>query len=76
MAEAQNGRLSYQSLGGAGLAPAAGGGSTPSAPASGIAGSAAPGDAGSNASIGLAIAALTPLLGIMGKTVKDALDKD
>lgn len=77
VAEAQNGRLSYQSLGAAGFAAAASGGGAPFAPASGgSTGSAAPPAASSNTGIGLAIAALTPLLGIMGKTVKDALDKD
>lgn len=77
VAEAQNGRLSYQSLGGAGFAPAAGG--APAVTTSGGAGGAIPagaGDGGSNTGIGLAIAALTPLAGIMGKAVKDTLDKD
>lgn len=77
VAEAQNGRLSYQSLGGAGFAPAAGG--APAITTSGGAGGAVPagaGDSGGNTGIGLAIAALTPLAGIMGKAVKDALDKN
>jgi WXG100 family type VII secretion target len=75
VAEAQNGRLSYQSLGGGGFA-AASGGSTPYAAVSGGgAGAAAPAAASSSAGIGLAIAALTPMLGIMGKAAKDALEK-
>lgn len=77
VAEAQNGRLSYQSLGGAGFAPAAGGAPAPAA--SSGAGGTVPSGTGSGSSstgIGLAIAALTPLAGIMGKAVKDALDND
>ena len=74
VAEAQNGRLSYQSLGGAGLAPAADG--APAATAVGGSSGAVPAVSDKGGSgIGLVIAALTPLAGIMGKAVKDALDK-
>ena len=74
--EAQKGRLSYQSLNVSASAPGA---STPAPAVSGGTGNAAPapsGSTGSSAGIGLAVAALTPLLGIMGKTVKDLLSDD
>ena len=74
--EAQKGRLSYQSLNVGTAAPSA---ATPAPVIGGGAGNAAPappGNSGSTASIGVAIAALTPLLGVMGKTVKDLLSDD
>ena len=74
--EAQKGRLSYQSLNVGASAPAAG---APAPAVSGGTGNAAPapsGSTGNSAGIGLAIAALTPLLGIMGKSVKDLLSDD
>jgi len=74
--EAQKGRLSYQSLNVAANAPAAG---TPAPITTGGTGNTAPAPTGSTengAGIGLAVAALTPLMGIMGKTVKDLLSDD
>lgn len=74
--EAQKGRLSYQSLNVAASAPAP---NAPSPVIRGGTGNAAPtpsGNSGNSAGIGLAVAGLTPLLGVMGKTVKDLLSDD
>ena len=75
-ADAQAGRLSYQSLN-VGTAAATAVNSVPVS--SGGGGNAAPssaGSGGSGASIGAAAAALLPLLGVMGKTAKDLLSDD
>jgi WXG100 family type VII secretion target len=74
--EAEKGRLSYQSLNVGSAAPAA---NTPSPVVTGATGGTAPTSSeksGSGTGIGLAVAALTPMLGIMGKTVKDLLSDD
>ncbi len=77
VAEAQNGRVSYQSLGAAAFGSAANAASVPAASgAARGAASASSGDASGSAGIGLAVAALAPLLGIMGKSVKDVLGKE
>ena len=76
MTEVDKGRLSYQSLNVGSAAPAA---SAPSPVITGGTGGTAPTSpekSGSSAGIGLAVAALTPMLGIMGKTIKDLLSDD
>ena len=75
--EAANGRLSYQSLNVGAAAPASSTAAPVVSGGSGSGSAAAPsGEAGSSAGIGLAVAALTPLLGMMGKSVKDLLSDD
>ena len=74
--EAQKARLSYQSLNVGISAPAAG---APAPVVTGGTGNAAPAPSsstGNSAGIGLAVAALTPMLGILGKSVKDLLSDD